>query len=69
MKQITMDDTVGALRRDDYKGINNQYVDQGKVVVVEGICGNTIRWLGRSAENRTTTGFRWNLWGGVLKTS
>lgn len=60
-----MDDTVGALCRDDYKGINNQYVGQGKVVVVESICGNTIRWLGGSAENRTTTGFRWNLWGGT----
>ena len=26
-------DIVGALCSDDYKGINSQYVDQGKVVV------------------------------------
>lgn len=24
---------IGALCKDDYKGINNQYVDQGKVVL------------------------------------
>lgn len=26
-------DTVGALCADDYKGVNNQYVEQGKVIV------------------------------------
>lgn len=65
MKQITIADTIGALCSDDYKGINNQYVGQGKVVIIESICGSTIRWLGGSAESRTTTGFRWNLWGGT----
>ena len=58
MKQITIADTIGALCSDDYKGINNQYVGQGKVVIIESICGSTIRWLGGSAESRTTTGFR-----------
>ena len=54
MKQITIADTIGALCSDDYKGINNQYVGQGKVVIIESICGSTIRWLGGSAESRTT---------------
>ena len=65
MKQITIFDTIGALCQDDYKGINNQYVEQGKVVIIESICGSAIRWLGRSAENRTTTAFRWNYGGGT----
>lgn len=30
---IMIDKLVGALCSDDYKGINNQYVDQGKVVI------------------------------------
>ena len=33
MKQITIADTIGALCSDDYKGINNQYVGQGKAEV------------------------------------
>lgn len=65
MKQITIADTIGALCSDDYKGINNQYVGQGKVVIIESLCGSTIRWLGGSAENRTTTGFRWKYGGGT----
>ena len=64
MKQITIADTIGALCSDDYKGINNQYVGQGKVVIIESICGSTIRWLGGSAESRTTTGFRRKYGGG-----
>lgn len=30
---VLMDKLIGALCSDDYKGINNQYVDQGKVVI------------------------------------
>ena len=33
MMNILTDKLIGALCQDDYKGINNQYVDQGKVVV------------------------------------
>lgn len=65
MKQITIADTIGALCSDDYKGINNQYIGQGKVVIIESICGSTIRWLGGSTESRTTTGFRWKYGGGT----
>lgn len=32
-KQSVLPITVGALCADDYKGINNQYVDQGKCVI------------------------------------
>lgn len=58
MKQITIADTIGALCSDDYKGPNRQYINQGKVVIIESICGSAIRWLGGSAESRTTTAFR-----------
>lgn len=30
---VLTDKLIGALCQDDYKGINNQYVDQGKVVI------------------------------------
>lgn len=65
MKQIALTDKIGALCSDDFKGINNQYVEQGKVVIVESICGTQLRWMDRSAESRATTAFRWNLWGGT----
>lgn len=52
-----MDETVGALCHDDYKGINNQYVGSGKVIVVEGIRGIPIRSLARVPESRTTAAF------------
>ena len=59
-----MDETVGALCHDDYKGINNQYVGSGKVIVVEGVRGIPIRSLARVPKNRTTAGFRRIIWGG-----
>lgn len=68
MKQITIADTIGALCSDDYKGTNNQYVGQGKVVIIESICGSEIRWLGGSAEKRTNAGFWWK-YGGVRRVS
>ena len=65
MKQITMDETIGALCSDDYKGPNRQYINQGKVVIIESVCGSTIRRLGGSAESRTTAGFWWKYGGGT----
>lgn len=69
MKQITIADIIGALCSDDYKGINNQYVGQGKVVIIESICGTQLRWLDRSAKNRTNAGFRWKYGGGGQRIS
>ena len=62
------EDKTGALCADDYKGINNQFVDQGKVIAVEFVQRTSIRSVAKVRENRTTTGFRWN-YGGVLKVS
>ena len=64
MKQITITDKIGALCADDYKGINNQYIGSGKVVVVEDLRGTPIRSVAGVSERRTATGFRRNLWGG-----
>ena len=69
MKQITIDDVVGALCNDDYKGINNQYVGQGKVVIVEDVRGASVRSMEKMQESRTSEGVRWNLRGGGLKVS
>lgn len=57
MKQITIADVIGALCMDDYKGINNQYVDQGKVVVVECVRRIPIWSISKVPEIRTTTAF------------
>jgi len=65
MKQITIADVVGALCNDDYKGINNQYVGQGKVVIVEDVRGASVRSMEKMQEGRTSEGVRWNLWGGT----
>jgi len=35
MKQITIANKIGALCNDDHKGINNQYVGQGEMVIVD----------------------------------
>ena len=69
MKQITITDIIGALCQDDYKGINSQYINQGKVVVVESIRRIPIRGMERVLKNRTTTGFRWKYGGGVRRVS
>ena len=69
MKQITIDDVVGALCNDDYKGINNQYVGQGKVVIVEDVRGASVRSMEKMQESRTSEGVRWNLRGEGLKVS
>ena len=63
MKQKTIVNIIGALCSDDYKGINNQYVGQGKVVVV-GMGRTPIRSMETNAESRTATAFRRKCGGG-----
>ena len=65
MRQITMGDTIGALCCDDHKGINNQYVDQGKVIVVEYMGRIPIWGMAEVLENRTAPAFWRNIWGGT----
>ena len=65
MRNITIADVVGALCNDDHKGINNQYVGQGKVVIVEDVRGASVRSMEKMQESRTSEGVRWNLRGGT----
>ena len=64
MKNLTIVDPVGALCMDDYKGINNQYVDQGKVVIVENLRRIPICGMERVPQKCYTTMFRWMFRGG-----
>jgi len=63
------EDKTGALCADDSKGINNQYVGQGKVVAFESVRRIPIRSMEMVSESRTATGIRRNLWGGVQRAS
>ena len=69
MQNRSINEKVGSLCCDDYKGINNQYVDQGKVVLVENMGRISVRGIPRNAESRTTTAFGRKLWGGVQRIS
>lgn len=50
---ILIDSVIGALCQDDYKGINNQYVDQGKVVIC---LRNTNSAIGENATPQVHSG-------------
>ena len=65
MQNRSINEKVGSLCCDDYKGINNQYVDQGKVVLVENMGRISVRGIPRNAECRTTAAFRRKCGGGT----
>ena len=65
MKQITITDVIGALCSDDHKGPNRQYVEQGKVVIVECMGRIPIRGIPKVLESRTATVFRRKYGGGT----
>ena len=58
-------DKTGSLCADDYKGPNNQYVSQGKVVAYESLRRVPVRSVAEVFKSRTTAGFRRIIWGGT----
>lgn len=53
MENMMITDVIGALCQDDYKGINNQYIDQGKVVLC---LRNTNSAIGENATPQVHSG-------------
>ena len=66
MNHIMITSKIGALCQDDYKGINNQYIDQGKVVLC---LKNTNSAIGENATPQVHSGHTKELVGGGVRTS